>query len=163
MKLYAFAISALAIGALASCSNDIKDPADNTSVENLTMNIARTPDFVAWSGSNSFGDTRANTRAEGDEENSVQESHKPMNPEVEVNLAINSLHQDTNADEAGKGGANYTDEDLVSKLSIHIRCATNVKVVIPVGPDFYCDQDDLFIFNQHDVEHLAYGPSSSLP
>ena len=126
MKLYTFALSALAIGALASCSNDIKDPAQDVA-ETLKMELAQAPDFVAWSGENYFGDTRANTRAAEE----TTEKHKPLRNDVEINLSINDLHQD-------ETGANYDTEDFVSKLSIHIRNAySDVAVRIPVGERFY--------------------------
>lgn len=56
--------------------------------------------------------------------------------EVEVNLSILDEH-------------NYDIADLVTKLSIHVRAATDVKIVIPVVKEYYCDVDDMFIFNEH--------------
>lgn len=57
--------------------------------------------------------------------------------EVEVNLSILDEHE------------GYEIADLVTKLSIHVRAATDVKVVIPVSKDYYCDVDDMYIFNEH--------------
>lgn len=63
--------------------------------------------------------------------------------EVEVNLAINDLHD-------------YDIADLVSKLSIHIRAPYDVEVLLPVQTKIYCDQDDLYIFDSHDGK-VEYG------
>lgn len=53
--------------------------------------------------------------------------------EVEVNLSLNDSH------------SNYTKEDLVSKLSIHVRYPGDVEVFIPVPQGYYCDVDDFDI------------------
>lgn len=55
------------------------------------------------------------------------------NNEVEVNLAILDTHE------------NYDVEDLVSKLSIHVRYAKDVKVRIPVPTELIVPKDDLDI------------------
>lgn len=67
------------------------------------------------------------------------------NNEVEVNFSINDKHTDDST-----GGANYDVEDLVSKLSIHVRYAGDVEVFIPVGPDMYCEVDDFNILHNHE-------------
>ena len=63
------------------------------------------------------------------------------NNEVEVNLAINDEHKNKNGE-----GIN----DLVAKLSIHVRHASDVEIFIPIGAQYYCDNDDLYILNDHD-------------
>lgn len=59
------------------------------------------------------------------------------NHEVEVNLAINDTHR------------YYNDEDLTSKLSIHVRSAKDVKVRIPVPVEILVPADDLDIAIAH--------------
>ena len=64
--------------------------------------------------------------------------------EVEINLSLNDSH------------SNYTQEDLVSKLSIHVRYAGDVEVFIPVPRGYYCEADD---FNLR--EGLLYVPGEN--
>lgn len=63
--------------------------------------------------------------------------------EVEVNLSINDLH------------TAYDVEDLVSKLSIHVRYPGDVQVRIPVPAAYFIDADDLYILQDHD--RFVYG------
>ncbi|MCH5346926.1 MAG: hypothetical protein J1E63_07435 [Muribaculaceae bacterium] len=53
--------------------------------------------------------------------------------EVEINLSLNDSH------------SQYTAEDLVSKLSIHVRYPGDVEVFIPIPHEYYCEADDLDI------------------
>ena len=69
--------------------------------------------------------------------------------EVEVNLSVNDVHKDKN------GNQKYNVADLVAKLSIHIRHAGDVEIFIPIE-NKYCLNDDLYIFNTHDV-NLVHG------
>lgn len=69
--------------------------------------------------------------------------------EVEVNLSILDKHEA------------YDIADLVTKLSIHVRAATDVKIVIPVPRANYCDVDDMYIFTEH--YEGVYGGSESEP
>lgn len=68
----------------------------------------------------------------------IEEPEPNHENEVEVNFSINDKHTDPN-------GANYDTEDLVSKLSIHVRYPGDVEIFIPVGPEYYCAVDDLDI------------------
>ncbi len=62
---------------------------------------------------------------------------------VEENVEVNfSLNADT--------------ASAQTKLSIHIRQATDVKVVIPVPDEYYIDKDDMFIVLQHEGEQYTY-------
>ena len=70
---------------------------------------------------------------------------------VEINLALNDVHTLPN------GSNKYDIEDLVSKLSIHVRYPKDVEVVIPVPASIYCDQDDLYILNNHYQGNYVYG------
>lgn len=65
------------------------------------------------------------------------------NNEVEVNLSVMDTHR------------YYNDEDLVTKLSIHVRKATDVKVRIPVPYETLVPADDLDIVLAH--PELVYG------
>lgn len=85
------------------------------------------------------------------DDNEKEETYPPVtsplhNNEVEINLSINDTH------------LNYNVEDLVSKLSIHVRKATDVQVFIPISPQYYCQTDDLYIFNTH--EFFVYGENN---
>lgn len=129
-KIYGFALSALALGMLASCSNDVKEPADKgqESNETLTMVIAQDPKIDIWSGETAL----VGEKTRSDENGTTKYDQK----EVEINLAVNDLHE------------KYDIEDLVSHLSIHVRTATNVTVTLPVEEKFYCDQDDIYIYGE---------------
>lgn len=60
--------------------------------------------------------------------------------EVEVNLAIDE-----------KEGI------LESHLSIHVRCATNVEVFIPIPQKYTCEADDMAIVMKHEPNHMGHG------
>lgn len=68
----------------------------------------------------------------------------PTTSEVEVNLSINDVH-DGNI------------EDFVSKLSIHVRYANDVKITLPVPAGYYVDADDLYILHKHEEGLFKYG------
>lgn len=63
--------------------------------------------------------------------------------EVEINLSILDVHKLPN------GNKKYDIDDLVSKLSIHVRYPKDVEVILPVPANIYCDQDDLYILKDH--------------
>lgn len=66
--------------------------------------------------------------------------------EVEVNLSINDIH------------TQYDIADLVTKLSIHVRKGTDVRIRIPVDAAYVIDTDDMAIFQQHvDTNTITYG------
>lgn len=73
--------------------------------------------------------------------------------EVEVNLAINDYDPTASREE---GIA-----DVVTKLSIHVRAATDVKVVIPIPAKYLCDADDLIILEKHLEELTAHGGATT--
>lgn len=67
------------------------------------------------------------------------------NDEVEVNYAILDEH-------------NYDVADLVTKLSIHVRKATDVEIKIPIPAYYLIESDDLYIFKEHYLEgDYSYG------
>lgn len=143
-RAYCISLGAMMLGMLASCSNDINNSpsGDDVDVKNLKMQLPKTPDLVVWSGNSTLANTFGTTRTE----NAVgtRATQKYENDEVEINLSINDVHTLFNGETP-----KYDVSDLVSKLSIHVRCATDVHVVLPVPETIYCDQDDLYIFNEH--------------
>lgn len=143
-RAYCISLGAMMLGMLASCSNDINNSpnGDDVDVKNLKMQLPKTPDLVVWSGNSTLANTFGTTRTE----NAVgtRATQKYENDEVEINLSINDVHTFFDGETP-----KYDVSDLVSKLSIHVRCATDVHVVLPVPETIYCDQDDLYIFNEH--------------
>ena len=71
-----------------------------------------------------------------DDDSEVTENPVYHNNEVEVNYAILDTHD-------------YEIADLVTKLSIHVRHATNVDIKIPVPIEYLIESDDLYIFKEH--------------
>lgn len=143
-QLFGFALTAIAAGALVSCSNEVKDPADNgdNGVAPKALNLLKSPDVVVWSGSENLGSTFGATKGSWTDENGKQ--YYVHNEEVEVNLSL----LDAN-------GSKYEDgiSDLVSKLSIHVRTATDVTVFIPMDAKYVIESDDLYIFHEHYVKN----------
>lgn len=77
--------------------------------------------------------------------------YKKGTDEVEVNFSINDVHNDPE-------GAHYDNADLWTKLSIHVRKATDVKIFIPLASKYLCESDDFNIFQTHQpVEGLYTG------
>lgn len=70
------------------------------------------------------------------------------NNEVEVNLSISDMHE------------KYGIEDLVSKLSIHVRYPHDVRVLIPVPTEILVPADDLAIVLSHQELLESYGKES---
>lgn len=87
---------------------------------------------------------------EGDiEEEDVIFNDKIMHSnEVEVNLSISDLHN------------KYNIEDLVTKLSIHVRYPHDVRVIIPVPTEKLVPADDLDIVLSHKELLESYGENS---
>lgn len=67
---------------------------------------------------------------------------KHHNDEVEVNFSINDVHTDQN-------GQKYEAADLWTKLSIHVRKGTDVKIHVPLPGKYFCESDDFAIFQEH--------------
>lgn len=135
MKLYGFAIGAFTLSLLASCSNNtnVNEP-DMPEEELPAMQLAQAPDLVIWNSNEVFAGNAPQTKA-------TRATTKYQNDEVEVNLAIQDVHE------------KYDVADLVSHLSIHVRSNTDVEVVLPVPSTYYCDQDDLYIYNERNVDN----------
>lgn len=126
MKFQKILFYFIILAVTASCSNSIGDEPGKPGVP--AINIAKKPDFVIWSGTETLGDSR-----EDKTEGSIHDNNHYESGEVEINLALMDGKQ------AG---------DLIGKLSIHVRCATTVDVRIPVPQEYYCDQDDLYYYNK---------------
>lgn len=132
LKFYSLSLGALVLASMASCSNDVNDT-PNKGEKLPAMQLAQAPDLVIWNAAEVFAGEApsvANTKA----------TTKYQNDEVEVNLAIQDIHE------------KYDIEDLVSHLSIHVRSITDVTVVLPVDKKWYCDQDDLYIYEERDID-----------
>ena len=120
-------------------------------------------DFVVWIRTENFKNYKDDNLNKGGD----KDKDKPVTPdtpdskefnEVEVNLSLNEVHTLPNGDKK------YDIDDLVSKLSIHVRYPKDVEVIIPVPEKFYCDQDDLYILKDHygdkDNPNWVYGGTS---
>lgn len=151
-KFYSFTLGALMLGMMASCSNEVSDPkggeGDNNSGDAL-VNLVKDPDAIVWSGDETIGNTFTNGRsAMAAGENETKGETYVHNDEVEVNLAILDSHE----------WDGVSIDDLVTKLSIHVRKATDVKVTLPLPTTFVIESDDLYIFHEHwTKDHEAEG------
>lgn len=142
---------ALMLSVVASCSNDGGNaPAPAPGDGLLSMKLAKQPDVNIWSGSNVLAGSLPESRA--DEVDGDEVNVKYLNEEVEINLSLNDVHKLDGTD-----NQKYDVADLISKLSIHLRSGVDLKVVLPVAKEYYCDQDDMYIFNQHGGEIFANG------
>lgn len=140
-KILGLGIGIVAAFGLASCTNEttVVDPeTPGNDVEEVTLNLVKTPDFYAWSGKQVLGDTRA-TRGTYTENGKTYYRH---DEEVEVNLSI--LDQKTWGIEDPKI------TDLAAKLSVHVRQAVeNLTVKLAIPAEYIIDSDDLAIFKSH--------------
>lgn len=128
----------LGLGALAfaACSND-DDPVEKQD-ETVVVNLAKQADYTIYSGETtlktSFGATRADMP--------TGETYTIDTDQAEVNLTVNDPRVNT------ENPYDY----VATKLSIHLRYATDAKVFIPVGKELYCDADDMAIVGAHKVD-----------
>lgn len=70
------------------------------------------------------------------------------NNEVEVNLSIADSHD------------NNVSADLASKLSIHVRKGTDVRITMPIPDGFICASDDFAIVLKHEEGYMAANKES---
>lgn len=82
---------------------------------------------------NNGDDNNGDDNTDADDDNTITYYH---DNEVEVNYAILDSHELTVA-------------DLVTKLSIHVRKATDVEIIIPIPTKYVIESDDLYIFQEH--------------
>lgn len=147
-KFLGLGLGVVAAFSLASCSNDVNEPNNTPDNEDVVLNLVKAPDFYAWSGSQVLGDTRG-TRGWMDVTDPNTQETRPYyvhDEEVEINLSILDQHEDA------EGEAKYGVGDLVAKLSVHVRTATDeVTVTLPMFADYVIDSDDLLIFNKHEI------------
>ena len=117
-------------------------------------NSTETPD----NGGNTQPETPEKPGDDGDDNNGDDDDDvvvtpgKPYlhNDEVEVNLSINDIH------------TNYDIADLVSKLSIHVRKGTDVRIFIPVPAEYVIAADDMAILQMHKDDLSIYGGPQTL-
>ena len=132
----------LGLGALAfaACSND-DDPVEKQD-ETVVVNLAKQADYTIYSGETtlktSFGTTRANMP--------TGETYTIDTDQAEVNLTVNDPRENT------ENPYDY----VATKLSIHLRYATDAEVFIPVSKDLYCDADDMAIVKNHAEGNYVY-------
>ncbi|MCH5242318.1 MAG: hypothetical protein J1F67_07820 [Muribaculaceae bacterium] len=138
-KFFGIGLSFAAVAGLASCDNKVdSEPvvSPEPEVSLPTVVLPQDPDLVISSDNVVFTGTKAINEEES------KGTLKYENDEVEINLALQNVHYNAN------GETKYDLEDLVSHLSIHVRSNTDVDVTIPVPAKYYCDQDDLYIYNE---------------
>lgn len=126
--------------AFAACSSD-DDPAKEVN-EKVEVNLAKQADYVIYSGEttlmSSFGLTRADMPTD--------ETYTIDTDQAEVNLSVNAERENT------ENPYDY----VATKLSIHLRYATDAEVFIPVPKDLYCDADDMAIVKNHAEGNYVY-------
>lgn len=91
----------------------------------------------------------------GDDDGCNHEEPIPGSPEseVEVNLSVNDEHYTLASDGIS---------DLVAKLSIHVRMAGDVQIVIPMTAEMYLSSDDLVVLNKHENGLFEHGGPESV-
>ncbi|MCH5242297.1 MAG: hypothetical protein J1F67_07715 [Muribaculaceae bacterium] len=82
------------------------------------------------------GDNEDNDNDDDDINTDIVVENRHSN-EVEVNYAILDEHD------------KYDVADLVTKLSIHVRKATDVEIIVPIPGKYFVESDDLYIFTDH--------------
>lgn len=171
-KLFGMAAVMLAMGVVTSCSNDSNVGEPDSTVTKSSLKFIKAPDVKAWSGDVSlYGSTRADegdatvveedktgwpADFEPDRKNVYNKGHEKGKDEVEVNLAVNHLHEGVADVEEENAGETVIYNDLTSKLSIHVRYAHDVKVRIPVPAEYLVPVDDMAIVLSHRAEDLEY-------
>ena len=148
--IYGLALCALGGGMLASCSNDtiIDEPTNqpSQSEEAIYMSLLHAPEAYVWSGKEVLGGaTRALATRDGEdtEETETKDlTSEYHSDEVEINLSVNDIHI---VNEKQK----YENADLWTKLSIHVRKATNVTITLPIAEKYVVESDDFAIFQRH--------------
>lgn len=81
-----------------------------------------------------------NIEEDDDNDEGIIQEKENHTDEVEVNLH----------------GVDKNGEYLESHLSIHIRCATDVEIYIPMDMRYVCEADDLDIVMKHEINHMAH-------
>ena len=140
-------------GEVSGTENDITEGAERT--------FSATPkdgyEFVGWTDGNTdpvrtviMNEDKHFTAIFKEKENTPDPEdpyNNPKKPEyyenkahVEVNLSVNDEKE--------------TGDYIATKLSIHVRDTTDVEVFIPVGADYYCPADDMYIVELHDSVYV---------
>lgn len=142
-------------------------PGDNVNTDYPVQVMPGDPRYIGPGDDNTTngdnGEDNGGNDNDGDDNNGgVEETPgTPSNPstpnipehrhanEVEVNLSIQDTH------------SQYDIEDLVTKLSIHVRYPGDVTVRIPVPTKYFVMADDLNIFEAHYLVLDKYGKDHS--
>ena len=156
-KFLGLGLGVVAAFSLASCSNDVNEPNNTPDNEDVVLNLVKTPDVIAWTGSQTLLNTKGTRGYYTETENGEDKDYYYHNEEVEINLSVLNPHKKTVEDENGdpKEENKYDVVDLAAKLSIHVRQATDVTVTLPLDTKYIIDSDDLAIFaDRLDEEEL---------
>lgn len=133
-------------GVNTACTSEetVTLPAESTTETENVINLAKTPDFLVYSGDvvleNTLGKS-AITRAASD----GKPDATVVTDQVEINLSINDKKEE----------GDY----ISSHLSIHARANSDLKIWLPISADFYCQADDMYIARERVGE--AYGSVAS--
>lgn len=176
-KLFGMAAVLVGMSLVSSCSSDNTVGEPDPSVSTSTLSFVKAPEVRAWSGTQSFGKTRAGEEEEGevvedrtdwpegfepDTEGVYNKGHEKGRDEVEVNLAVNHKHDFVVNDEEGNPTTEVESvNDLVTKLSIHVRYGHDVKVRIPVPVEYVVPVDDMAIVLSHQYEDEIFKTEDS--
>lgn len=156
-KFLGLGLGVVAAFSLASCSNDVNEPNNTPDNEDVVLNLVKTPDVIAWTGSQTLLNTKGTRGYYTETENGEDKDYYYHNEEVEINLSVLNPQKKTVEDENGdpKEENKYDVVDLAAKLSIHVRQATDVTVTLPLDTKYIIDSDDLAIFaDRLDEEEL---------
>ena len=104
-------------------------------------------------GDNNGGDN-GNDQPGNDQPGDDQEDPTHHYDEVEVNYSINDVH-------TSEEGQKYENADLWTKLSIHVRKGTDVKITVPIPGKYMCESDDFAILQDHLEGNGIYTGQSS--
>lgn len=176
-KFFTVVLMLIVAGMVSSCSNDANISGEPEVPEAAgSLRFLKAPDVKVYSGSPN-NDLMGGSRADGDleeavdtedrtgwpegfepaRENVYNKGHVKGQDEVEVNLAVNQLHQYEVKDEAGEAtGTLQQLNDLTTKLSVHVRYPHDVKVRIPVPAEYLVPVDDMAIVLKHQEDALKY-------
>lgn len=117
---------------------------------NKNMDVERDWVFNDWIVKISPAYLKGMTPEQPEEEQPEQPNDDTEEPiegydEVEINLSVNDYKD-------------YT----ATKLSMHLRSATDIEVFIPIPAEYYCQADDMAIVQQHLEDFMIHGGPDKL-
>ena len=133
-KVFGLALAVAGAGLVSSCTSNEGPEMNLDGNQSKTVDFIKAPEISIWSGSQTLYGTRADGNEEGETLVNVEVPH-----EVEINLAINDTHEHEGE----------SINDLVTKLSIHVRNGHDVDVVIPVPVEYVVPVDDMAVVLSH--------------